>query len=274
MSSPWSSDKPILAQTTDATGAIADNPSPVIAQSPLWMYGSLLLILLLTGTCAFGKWKLSKQKKQLDFEQYKNKDLKKKLKLALVTIRRMEENPDLVHARGFNLDYLRMRMDEEVFHYVIVNQIKMKVNQLITAALRPSTDNVQAGIVAGGRQIDETFDVTYEVETQEGKWNKGILFRIQIKLTKLPTQSSSSTVSQIIDCIETFLAPLADHDNWQPAIQGHVVLMSWDQKAKPTPLLVIEQSEEGNNVTFRTNPIRAAAHSLPPIDSSELSNKR
>ena len=145
-----------------------------------------------------------------------------------------------------------MRMDEEVFHYVVVNQIKMKVTQLIGAALRPNTDTVQAGVVTGGRQIDESFDVTYEVETQDGKWNKGVLFRIQIQLTKLPTQSSAATVSQIIECIETFLAPNASHENWQPAIQGHVVAMNWDQKAKPTPLLVLEQLEEG--VKNRTKP--------------------
>lgn len=29
--------------------------------------------------------------------------------------------------------------------------------------------------------------------------------------------------------------------------------MHWDQKAKPTPLLVLEQSNEGVNVTFRTS---------------------
>ena len=29
--------------------------------------------------------------------------------------------------------------------------------------------------------------------------------------------------------------------------------MHWDQKAKPTPLLVLEQTNEGVNVTFRTS---------------------
>merc|ERR1712178_311244 len=116
--------------------------------------------------------------------------------------------------------------------------------QLVGAALRPSTDKVQAGVIAGGRNIDESFDVTYEVETQEGKWNRGVLFRISIKLIKLPTQSSGATVTQIIECVENFLAPTTNNESWQPAIQGQVVLISWDQKAKPTPLLVIEQSEE------------------------------
>ncbi|MGH2416066.1 MAG: hypothetical protein ACRDEA_20725, partial [Microcystaceae cyanobacterium] len=148
--------------------------------------------------------------------------------------------------------------DEEVFHYVIVNQIKIKVTQLIGEALRPNTNKNPVGIVGSGRQIEETFDVIYEVETQEGTWHKGVLFRIHIKLTKLPTQSTSTTINQIIDCIETFLAPASEQDSWQPTIQGHVVLMSWDQKAKPTPLLVLEQSEEGVNVSFRTTTTRSA----------------
>jgi hypothetical protein len=257
MSSPWFSQHPILAQVTETEDASSNpnlaNPGPI--NSKLLFLGGGFLLLIALAVAGLSYYRYHKMAKALKFEEYKTRDLKKKLKLALVTIRKMEANPDLVHARGFNLDYLRMRMDEEVFHYVIVNQIKMKVTQIIGVALRPSTDKVQAGIVAGGRQIDESFDVTYEVETQEGKWNKGVLFRIQIKLTKLPTQSTQVTIEQIIKCIETFLAPHEDHHNWQPAIQGHVVYMSWDQKAKPTPLLVIEQSEEGVNVSMRTNPV-------------------
>ncbi|EAZ89443.1 hypothetical protein [Crocosphaera chwakensis] len=159
-----------------------------------------------------------------------------------------------------------MRMDEEVFHYVIVNQIKMKVTQLIGAILRPSTDKVQAGVIAGGRNIDESFDVTYEVETQEGQWNKGVLFRIAIRLMKLPTQSSASTVSQIIECIENFLSPMNTNENWQPAIQGQIVLISWDQKAKPTPLMVIEQSEEGLNLAQK-RPL--SSHHSSSLSTSE-----
>lgn len=228
----------------------------------LWMYSTFTLLVTLTAVLVYGKLKLSQSHKNVQFEQYKSQDLKKKLKLALHTIKKMETNPDLVHSRAFNLDYLRMRMDEEVFHYVIVNQIKMKIVQLIGEALRPSTAKNAVGIVPRSRQVEETFDVTYEVETQEGKWNKGVLFRIQIKLTKLPTQTSTATVNEIIKCIEIFLSATEEHDNWQPAIHGHVVLMSWDQKAKPTPLMILEQSEEGVNVCFRSTPVRfSSVHS-------------
>ncbi|MDJ0731705.1 MAG: hypothetical protein QNJ33_17110 [Crocosphaera sp.] len=252
MSSSWFSSQPgLLAQTTENPSFPSVTPSTGSQGSggELWMISTIILLIILGILIAYGQWQLRQTAKALNFEKFKSKDLKKKLKLALVTIRKMEQNPDLVHAREFNLDYLRMRMDEEVFHYVVVNQIKMKITQLIGSALRPSTDKVQAGVITGGRNIDESFDVTYEVETQDGKWNKGVLFRISIKLMKLPTQSSASTVTQIIECIENFLSPITSNDHWQPAIQGQVVLISWDQKAKPTPLLVLEQSEEGLNIT-------------------------
>lgn len=250
MSSPWFYHPPLLAQNTeDSSNSSVTSPAGSFDSSgQFWMMSTIGLLVILAVLVAYGQWQLRQTTKALNFEKFKSQDLKKKLKLALVTIRKMEGNPDLVYAREFNLDYLRMRMDEEVFHYVVVNQIKMKVTQLIGAILRPSTDKVQAGVIAGGRNIDESFDVTYEVETQEGQWNKGVLFRISIKLMKLPTQSSTSTVSQIIECIENFLSPITTKENWQPAIQGQVVLISWDQKAKPTPLLVIEQSEEGLNL--------------------------
>ena len=243
----------LIAQATQ--GASPAPPPTSGGGGQLWMFSSAVLLLALIGLGAYGKVQIDKLQKAIRFEQYKAVDLQKRLKLALKTIQKMEKNPDLVHSREFNLDYLRLRMDEEVFHYAIVNQVKIRVKELISVALRPSTATHQVGIASTGRQIDEMFDVTYETETR-GKRQKRVLFRIQIKLTKLPTQSTSSTISQIIDCIEKYLSPNEDHENWQPTIQGRVVLMDWDQKAKPTPLLVLEQSGDGVNVSFRTNPNR------------------
>ncbi|MBE9128720.1 MULTISPECIES: hypothetical protein [unclassified Coleofasciculus] len=221
----------------------------------IWMFASIALVALLIGLTIYGKLQLDGMAKKLRFEQFKTRDLQKKLKLALSTIRKMEANPDLVHSREFNLDYLRLRMEEEVFHFAIVNQIKIKVKQMISLALRPNQATQAAiGIAStAGRQVDETFDVKYETESS-GKRTMRVLFRIQITLTKLPTQATSTTISQIIDCIETFLSP--DNESWQPTIQGRIVSIHWDQKAKPTPLLVLQQSTEGVNVTLRTNRTR------------------
>jgi hypothetical protein len=216
------------------------------------MYVSIGLALILIGLAVYGKLKFDDMSKKLKYEQFKITDLQKKLKLALNTIRKMESNPDLVHSREFNLDYLRMRMDEEVFHFAVVNQIKIKVKQLISVALRPNQGTQTAVGIAStaGRQVDEIFDVMYETESG-GKRTLRVLFRIQIRLMKLPTQATSATISQIIDCIETFLSPEDDQDSWQPTIQGRIVLIRWDQKAKPTPLLVLQQSSEGVNVTLK-----------------------
>ena len=220
----------------------------------LFMGASGLLLLLLIGLAVFSKLKLDDLSKKLKFEEFRNRELQKKYKLALETMSKMEKNPDLIHSRDFNLDYLRMRMAEEVFHFAIVNQIKVKVKDKISIALRPTQGAVgdKNGTAGSGRQVDSMFDIEYETGDPAVKIEKRVLFRIQIKLMKLPTQATSATINQIIDCLETYLSPSDDHDSWQPTIQGRIVHIEWDQKAKPTPMLVLEQSNEGVNVTFRT----------------------
>lgn len=258
MSNSWLTVTPLLAQNSVAKPTkptVSTEPTPSQGSEALiWQISTATLLIGVIALAVYGKRQIDKLKKSLNFEDFKNKDLQKKLKLALVTIKKMETNPDLVHSREFNLDYLRMRMDEEVFHYVIVNSIKIQISQIISVALRPNTEKTNTvGIVGAGRKVDETFDVTYEIQTAEGKWKKRVLFRIQIKLTKIPTQPSSKTVEEIIKCIETYLSPKNDESNWQPSIQSHLVSLNWDQKAKPTPLLVMEQLDEGVNVSFRTD---------------------
>lgn len=257
--------QPIIAQ--QATPPITEENAG--SGSTLWMVLTLVFFLSTVGMFGYGKMLTEKHEKALKLDQYKIRDLKKKLKLALTTIKKMETNPDLVHSRDFNLDYLRMRMEEGMFHGAIVNQMKIRIKQIISVALRPSTaDTATVGIATSGRQVDETFDLHYETDDGQGKQAKGVLFRVHIKLTKLPTQSSSSTVDQIIDCIETFLNPGEGHENWQPTVQGRVAILEWDQKAKPTPLLVLRQSEEGGNVSFRTQTAR------PPRPRSQSAMNR
>jgi len=233
-----------------------------LASDQLLMGASGALLLLLIGLAVFTKLKLKDLSKKLKFEEFRNRELQKKYKMALETLTKMEKNPDLIHSRDFNLDYLRMRMAEEVFHFAIVNQIKVKVKDKISIALRPTQGAVgeKNGAAGSGRQVDSMFDIEYETGDPAVKIEKRVLFRIQIKLMKLPTQATSATINQIIDCLETYLSPSDDHDSWQPTIQGRIVHIEWDQKAKPTPMLVLEQSNEGVNVTFRTT--RAAAGRL------------
>ncbi len=242
------SSKPAKPKTTTTEPA-----KPVAVEtSPIWMYSTGGLAVLLLALGVLSKLSMDKVRKQLKFETFKNRELQKKLKYAVETIGKMERNPDLIHSREFNLDYLRMRMEEEVFHFAILNQIKIKVKDKITIALRPNQGHQgEIGIASTGRQIDEIFDVEYEPGDMP-KGTKRVLFRVQIKIFKLPTQPTSVTINQIIDCMETFLSPTGENDTWQPTIQGRIANMHWDQKAKPTPLLVLEQTQEGSNVTFRT----------------------
>jgi hypothetical protein len=231
--------------------AVSINELPVI---PLLLFTSGGMFLALVAAIFYGKILVKKWEKKLKFEQFRTKELEKKLKLALQTIRKMETNPDLVHSRDFNLDYLRMRMSEEVFHFALINQVKIKVKDKISQALRPGqAKQGSVGISShNGKQVDETFDIEYETGIAPNIV-KRVLFRTQIRLMKLPTQATSATISQIINCIETYLNVIEEDDTWQPTIQGRIVYMHWDQKAKPTPLLVLEQSNEGVNVTFRTS---------------------
>lgn len=231
----------------------------------LWMATSGVLLLLLIASIAFAVFKIKSLNKKIKFEDFRNKETQKKYKLALETLTKMEKNPDLIHSREFNLDYLRMRMSEEVFHYAVVNQIKVKVKDKISVALRPVQGSAaDKGNAGAGRQIDSMFDVEYETGDPAIKLEKRVLFRIQIKLMKLPTQATSQTINQIIDCLETYLSPSDEHDNWQPTIQGRIVHIEWDQKAKPTPMLVLDQSADGVNVTFRTTRQPGGVVPTPP----------
>ena len=242
---------PLLAQATPKSVKTQPAASPPQSDTNIWMMASGGLFLLLVVLGVFSIVQANKLKKQVKFEVLKNREFQKKLKYAVETIGKMERNPDLIHSREFNLDYLRMRMAEEVFHFSIVNQIKIRVKDKITLALRPTQANQgEIGIASIGRQIDEIFDVLHK--TGEAAQSTRVLFRIQIKILKLPTQPTSVTINQIIDCFETFLSPTHENDTWQPAIQGRIANMQWDQNAKPTPLLVLEQTQEGSNVTFRT----------------------
>jgi heme exporter protein D len=242
-----------LAQSSHAatTAQVSAPRSEAISGvNPFWMYATIGLVLAILGLGVTSYLQHRQLLQQLKQEKRKVQELQKQVKVRGETIVKMEKNPDLINSRDFNLDYLRMRMAEEVFHYEIVNQVKNKVRDKISIALRPKQVSEGAlGIASGsGRQIDEIFDVEYKTD-QLG--TKRTLFRIGIRLVKLPTQPTSVTIGQLIDCIETFLSPDQKNDTWQPTIQGRLANLRWDQKAKPTPLLLIEQTQEGTNVTFR-----------------------
>lgn len=235
------------------TAVVGERGLITALQNPnLWMISTGLGVTAVLLVSLHSYRQIRRLTQQLQRERYLNQDLRKKVKMALQTLSKMERNPDLIHSREFNLDYLRMRMEEEFFHAVIVNQLKAKVKQKITAALRPSP--APLGMVGGGsraRVVDEIFDVEYRLN-DSAVANQRVLFRIQIKLAKLPTQTTSATIKELINCIEKFMDSSLEDSQWQPTIQGRIAHIHWDQKAKPTPLLVVEQSKDGVTVTFRS----------------------
>ncbi|MEB3356666.1 MAG: hypothetical protein VKK04_08065 [Synechococcales bacterium] len=246
----------MLRSTVFIESGIAQVPAPESPSGdrtvPMMMGLSGLLLVALAAVVVMARMKIQTLEKEKRFEEYKNRELQKRLKLSLQTITKMERNPDLIYSREFNLDYLRLRMEEEQFQFAIVNQIKIKVKEKISVALRPGqASEGTVGIASTGRKVDEVFDVHYDLSDKVGG-KKGVLFRVQIKLTKIPTQATSMTVQQIVECLTSYMSPTTDHSTWQPTIQGRIASIHWDQKAKPTPLLVLEQLNEGVNVTFRT----------------------
>ena len=257
----------ILVESKLAQASPAPKPN-LLKEESIWMSISGLLLILLIVLGIFHQRKIKQLNKKLNLEAFRNKDLQQKYKLALATIAQMEKNPDLIHSREFNLDYLRMRMEEEVFHFGIVNQIKVKVKQQISMALRPTPAVAGDKGNPGGRKIDSVFEVEYETGEMGKNLRKRVLFRVSIQLTKLPTQATSQTINQMIDCLETYLSPSNDHNNWTPTIEGRIVRIDWDQKAKPVPMLVLEQSNEG--VLFRPHrPKVQNSTPLPPKSSTD-----
>lgn len=66
-------------------------PSPPAANPPIWMFTSGALAVAIVGLALFTKVKISQLKKQKRFEEFKNQEFQKKLKLALDTISKMEK---------------------------------------------------------------------------------------------------------------------------------------------------------------------------------------
>jgi uncharacterized protein (DUF736 family) len=236
----------VAAQPSDRTDFLDTLEQTTLPlQTPV---GVTVLLVLLLGTLAsnaYYYWKLTKKRKQFKIERLKTHELAKKLKLALKTIDENERNPDLIHSREFNLDYLSMRMEEPHFCEIILAQMKVNLRQKVTPALMPTEED-------GGqvRKVDVVFDVSYQPEHHDDSQIR-VLFRVHVKLPKIPANGSQSILKDLTLGLENFVIASDENRNWQPTIQGRLAVISWDQSAKPTPLLVIEQTNEGSNVLMR-----------------------
>ena len=243
------SDRTIMERDS-SLGAIEQSTMPLQNAGGVGLLGVLLLGAI--AATAYHYWQLRKTRQQLKIEKIKTQELAKKLKLALHTIDEHERNPDLIHSREFNLDNLSMRMEDPHFCEVILAQMKVNLRQKVTPALMPTEED--SGHV---RKVDVTFDVSYKPEHHDDTQIR-VLFRINVKLAKIPLNGSQSILKELAIGLESFVSASDANRNWQPTIQGRLAVISWDQNAKPTPLLVIEQTNEGANVLLRN---KRLAHS-------------
>ncbi|NJL84503.1 MAG: hypothetical protein HC890_19075 [Chloroflexaceae bacterium] len=244
----------ILAQAQSAPTA----PTPAKLPPSSWTYSGALAIALV-GVILYCKVQLHKKDKALKLERYKNEDLQKRLHQAQEEIKRLENSEELIQTRDFLLDYLKRRLREEVFYSMTLSQIRGRVKQLVSKAVLPETKAL--GGVSGGRLVEDTFDIIHEIEIR-GKLRKRSLFRVFVQLVKMPKQQHAAIMKELIECFETFLSTGGADETWQPLVQNRLTSINWNWETKPTPLLILRQSDEGLTRSYGTK--LDAANKTPP----------
>jgi hypothetical protein len=223
----------ILAETLAPSSprpASFDVPSPLLLGSV--GLGSCLLLC-----CLWQQWRLFQQGRAIATLQRANQSLEAEKQSIEHQYQQRENRTDLKDAYTLSLDYLRMRMDEEVFHYNVMNQIRNNISEIVAVSLRTETPR------AGNLHLDQIFNITYDFETYEGEWRSAVLFRLKVNLSQFPLQSTSSTINQLLECIKVFVSHSTQQPSWQADLQGCVINISWDESQKPVPLLCLEQGE-------------------------------
>ncbi len=90
-----------LAQTSGKPKKASQEVPASNPQTPtLLLVTSGGLALVVIALIVYSKLQMDKLEKKIKFEQFRARELEKKFKLALETIRKMETNPDLVKLTG------------------------------------------------------------------------------------------------------------------------------------------------------------------------------
>lgn len=228
-----SGDRPEIftaVRPTENSGLINNNGSsfPV---SPLILVVILLLASLLTGW----QWFLSQRKiKQLQQEKIKQTE---NLDQALLTLQDHLNSPDLQGSKILALDYLRMRLDEEVFRYQIIHQVQEQLTNLISQLVKSTLPEPSPS-----KQIvlDRLIEIEYDLEGLEGKWYRCTVLRIHLQLRKLPLQSSSNTIKQMVEAITVFLNHPQGQSEWKTPLQEQCLALRWESSNQPLPLLNLQ----------------------------------
>ncbi|WP_353671970.1 hypothetical protein [Synechocystis sp. LKSZ1] len=207
-----------------------------LPETTTWMYGAGCLAGLLLFIGLLAHWRLRYLRQQWQRELHQGQKWADQYHRTLAKLQSWEQNPDLRSARHFTLAYLRMRLDEENFHYAVIHQMRQQLTRLVQQALQYPTEPSTPTLL-----VDATCPIYAEVEALNGQWQREILLRLQMQLSYLPTQSSSVTVEQIITTIITFL------DDTSPSLgedraSSLGLHLHWDELAYPIPTLVVTQA--------------------------------
>ncbi|MGA1623494.1 MAG: hypothetical protein ACO36E_12325 [Synechocystis sp.] len=230
----------------------------------------LLSAVLLLGTVLTGwLWWQSQQKlKQLQRENAKQGE---NLEQTSSTLQDYLNSSALRGSKILALDYLRMRLDEEVFHYQIIHQVEEKLTELVGSL-------VKSPLPEGGttKQIllDRLIEIEYDLEGLEGKWYRCTVLQIHVQLRTLPIQSSSNTIKQMLEAVTLFIThPQGKAESKMP-LQEQWLKLRWESSNQPLPLLNL-QNYPANNRASQTLPANtmtntAVASNISPPPQTEV----
>jgi len=225
-------------------------------------YGLLGVILLLTSTLTGWQWFRSWQKiKQLQREKQQQAD---SLTQASLTLQEHLNGPELNGAKILALDYLRMRLDEEIFRYQIIHQVQEQLTNLVTQLVKstlPETPTTKQVL------LDRLIEIEYDLEGLEGKWYRCTVLQIHVQLRKLPLQSSSSTVRQMVEAITLFMGHPQGQSEWKTPLQEQWLGLRWESSNHPLPLLNL-QNYPAKSKELPDSPGQLSTHSPVPTESS------
>ncbi|MEB3160016.1 MAG: hypothetical protein VKL20_01005 [Synechocystis sp.] len=256
-----------IAQSTSMPGVPLDKTVSGVTnehEAPFLSSGfALTIVLLLVSILTGWQWFRSQKKiKQLQQETTKQAD---DLNQTLITLQEHFNSPDLKGAKILALDYLRMRLDEEVFRYQIIHQVQEQLTALISQLVKstfPEPPNPKQILV------DRLIEIEYDLEGLEGKWYRCTVLRIHVQLRKLPLQSSSNTIKQMVEAVTLFLNNPQGQSEWKTPLQEQWLALRWESSNQPLPLLNLQNyptqqkdpSDSQRNGTIRT---KAAGNPSP-----------
>lgn len=200
------------------------------------MGGLAIGIMALLSAAAMG-WQFCRTQQKIKQLRHQNLEQEEKLQQTKSTLQDYLNSPDLKASKILALDYLRMRLDEEVFRYQIIHQIEDKLSRLLSQLVNAPP---QDGVASNPILQDCILDIEYDLEGLEEKWHKSTVLRLHVQLRKLPIQSTSNTVKQMVEAITLFANHPQGKAEWKTPLQQQWLVLRWEASNHPLPLLNVQ----------------------------------